>query len=101
MVPVYLPHGATVNNFFIFAYDNTTPDLTFNLWRKATQTTASPTIMATVTTSGASTSIQVLGDTTVTDPIVLSEYAYYATHCWTDSSGQQGIQGLWIFYTEP
>jgi hypothetical protein len=101
MVPVYLPHGATVNNFFIFAYDNAASDITFNMWRKRTTTTDAPTVMAAVTTSGASTSIQILGDTSVDDPIVSSDYAYYVTHCFLEATATQRIQALWIYYTEP
>lgn len=105
MAPAYLPHGyltattVTIDNFFIFAVDNgAAGNINFNLWRKDTLDTSSPTIMATVTTIGASTSVQVLGDTTVVNPIVSEEYAYYITWCRTDTS--QSVLGFWIFYTE-
>ena len=105
MAPVYLPHGGsgttvTVDNFFIFAYDNDVSNITTNLWRKQSGSTNAPTQMGTVTTAGASTSIQILGDTTIVDPVVTSDYFYYITWCWGGTGVQQGIQGFWIFYTE-
>jgi hypothetical protein len=104
MAPAYLPHGGgtstvTVNNFFVFALDNNAAaDVTFNLWRKATQDTSSPTIMGTVQTTGQSTSVQTLGDTSILNPVVTSDYVYYITWCHTGTS--EGVQGFWVFFTE-
>lgn len=103
MAPAYLPHGGltdtvTVDNLFIFAIDNNAGiDANYALWRKDTLSTASPTIMASVSTIGASTNIQILGDTSVVDPVVTRDYAYYITWCAVDSNS---ILGFWIFYTE-
>jgi len=104
MAPAYLPNSpgggtVTVNNFFVFALDNNaTYDTTYNLWRKNTLDASSPQIMGTITTSGASASIQVLGDTTIDNPITSSTYAYYVTWCFNGSG--EGTVGFWIYYTE-
>jgi len=104
MAPAYLPFSTgassvTVDNFFIFAYDNNGGvDTTYNLWRKATLSQASPQLMATVSTTGALSSIQVLGDTSVENALVTSDFAYYITWCFS-SAELLGIQGFWIYYT--
>ena len=102
MAPAYLPHGngttVTVDNFFIFAYDNGASDVTYTLWRKNTLSTDAPTLMGAVSTQGASTSIQVLGDLSIDTPVVSSGYVYYVTWCYTGPS--HGILGFWIFYNE-
>lgn len=102
MAPAYLPNSAagityTVDNFFIFALDNGATDTTYQLWRKNTLNTTAPQLMGTVTTSGALSTIQVLGDTTIDNPAVTSSYAYYITWCFNGPS--QAIQGFWIYYT--
>ena len=103
MAPAYLPHShtgvtVTLNNFFVFALDNNgTIDTTYTLWRKETITTNSPTIMATVTTSGELATVQVLGDTTVDFPIIYPDYVYYVTWCFSGAS--QGVIGFWLYYT--
>ena len=101
MVPAYLPNGpgsVEIVNFFIFAYDNDTNDVSFSLLRKDNFTTSSATIMGTVSTSGASTSIQVVGDTTITDPIVSNNYNYFVAWCWPGIDGDYRILSFWIFY---
>ncbi len=103
MAPAYLPHGSgsstvTVDNFFVFALDNGTSDTTYNLWRKDTSSTSAPQQMGTITTSGSSTAIQVLGDTSIDNPITSSQYAYYVTWCFNGAG--QGTLGFWIYYTE-
>lgn len=102
MAPAYLPNSATgitytVDNFFIFALDNGTADTTYNLYRKNTLNTTTPELMGSVATSGAVSTIQVLGDTTIDNPVVSSSYAYYITWCFNGPS--QAIQGFWIYYT--
>ena len=103
MAPAYLPHSAgvtvTINNFFVFAQDNYgSGDTTYNFWRKDTLSTSAAQIIGTVTTSGASTAIQVIGDTTIDDPITSSGYTYYVTWCFYGSG--EGTLGFWIYYTE-
>jgi len=102
MAPVYLPHGATVGNFFVYAFDNSAgSNLTLNLVRKENATTVSPQTMATVTTSGSSTSVMILGDTTVDNPIVDQGYSYFVTGCWPGETGTTRVYGIWIWFTEP
>lgn len=104
MAPAYLPFSrlgtdVTVNNFYIFALDNNAlVDTIYNLWRKYTLSTASPQLMGSVTTMGALPTIQVLGDTTIDNPVTTNQYVYYITWCFSGPS--QAVQGFWIYYTE-
>lgn len=104
MAPAYLPFTrlgttVTVNNFYIFAFDNNASfDTAYNLWRKDTLSTAAPQLMGTASTTGAATTIQVNGDTSIDYPIVANQYVYYIAWCF--SGPDVGIQGFWIYYTE-
>ena len=98
MAPVFLPDGSTVNNLFGFLFDNDGSNTTLNLWRKANLDTTGAQLMATVSSTGASTSIQIPGDLTVDNPVINnSSYSYYLTTCF--DSAQQGLNGAWIFVT--
>jgi hypothetical protein len=100
MAPVYLPHGVTINNFFMFLYDNsTTHDISVFLRRKHNQNTSSSEIMAGVSTSGASTNVQTLGDITVDFPVVDPNYSYFITTCMQTGNNDLRIYGSWIYFT--
>ena len=104
MAPVFLPFSrtgvsVTLNNFYIFGIDNNgSVNTTYNLYRRDTLSTASPQLMGTVTTAGATTAVQVLGDTTIDNPVISNSYFYYITWCFSGPS--LGIQGFWLYYTE-
>ena len=102
MAPVYLPAGVTIVNFFVYAYDNDTAELTLNLIRKQNNTTSGTDVIAAVTTSGASTNIQIEGDVTP-DPqytLVDPNYSYSVITCMFANTEDFRINGIWIFYTE-
>ena len=54
--------------------------------------------MGSVSTSGALSTIQVLGDTTIDNAEISNAYVYYITWCFNGPS--QAIQGFWLYYTE-
>jgi hypothetical protein len=100
MAPVYLPHGVTVNNFFMFLYDNsTTHDISVVLRRKYNQDTTSSQIMGGVSTTGVSPNVQVLGDVTIDYPVVDQNYSYFITTCMTTGNNDLRVYGSWIYYT--
>lgn len=100
MAPVYLPHGVTINNFFMFLYDNsTTNDISVFLRRKHNQNTSISELMAGVSTSGASTNVQTLGDITVDSPVVDPNYSYFITTCMQSGNNDLRIYGSWIYFT--
>lgn len=96
MAPAYLPQGVNVQQFFVSAVDNdATNDMTFYLWR-VDNYAGDTSVMATAATSGASTSIQSPGDTTITDPVVsYPTYSYYVTTCISDADFKFYSVRLW------
>ena len=99
MAPAYVPDGGTLTALWISARDN---DATFNvsvtLWRVHYDTGATD-ILAYVSTTGASGSIQNPGDMTVDNPITSSTYAYYLTQCLYNFNTQ--FYSARIYYTIP
>jgi hypothetical protein len=104
MAPAYIPNSrsgvtVTVDNFFVFALDNNVSvNTTYFLWRKNTLDTSNAEIMGTVTTSESSTGIQIIGDTSIDNPVTSREYTYYVTWCFNGTD--QSTAGFWIYYTE-
>lgn len=104
MAPAYLPNSragvtVTVQNFYVFALDNhASVDTTYILWRKNTLDTSNAEIMGTITTSGSSTTMQIIGDLTIDNPVTSDDYTYYVTWCF--NSDDQRTAGFWIYYIE-
>ena len=80
--PAYLPNGATVTSVYATVYDNNgTWDLDIHL-RRVNRLSGTMDIMASLGTSGISTSIQQISDTSIAQPLIgYPDYAYYLTTC--------------------
>ena len=85
--PAYLPNGATITHLYATLYDkNASNPVWADLWR-VNRLTGATDWMATVETTGASTSIQNLYTTSIDDPLVnYPDYAYYVTSCLLSSN---------------
>jgi hypothetical protein len=96
MAPVYLPNHATIQQFFVTVMDN---DATYNVTvdlRRIQVYSGTTDILATIQTSGESTSLQSLGDTTIGNPIVIyPDYAYYVTTCLSSSNTKLYSVRIW------
>jgi hypothetical protein len=104
MAPVYLPVGATITDFFFSAYDNdgSSDIFAFHLRRIAKTSTETSVVLATLSTTGQSTNVQVLGSTTISAPVVSNDFTYYLTTCMFPSGDNLlRILAAWIFYTLP
>jgi hypothetical protein len=101
--PAYLPDGATIENLWVYLYDDSADDFTVTLWRKRNSNTDLAENLASVTTSGTSTSVQILGDTTV-DPggatVDNQYYSYHVSACLSSTSTSHRIYAVWIYYTQ-
>lgn len=87
--PVYLPAGVPVQSMFVSVYDNDPGRPVSVALRRVDNFTGSGSTMASVSTTGpaASTSIQVLADATISNPIIRApDYSYYVTTCLGSSS---------------
>ena len=101
MVPVLLPDGATVTGFSVYIQDNSSFDLSINLYRNSLTSASEFEEMATVVTNGSSTDVQVVTDTTVSYAgIDNATYHYYATTCTPNDGDIFVIYGLRIYYTD-
>ena len=80
--PAYLPNGATITKMCATVYDNDTIyPVWVDLWR-VDNLSGDTDWMATVETTGASTSVKWVCDTSIDDPLVVYPgYAYYVTSC--------------------
>jgi hypothetical protein len=97
--PAYLPNGATVVSVYASLYDNwPDTDIGVNLRRVNTVSGASS-LMGTLWTDGASTSIQSVGDTSIDGATTNATYAYYLTTCL--NSAQHRLYSVRIYYTGP
>ncbi len=102
MAPVYLPDGKVIENFYVYLYDNSTDNFTVNLRRKQNKDTSSPDVLGGVTTSGTDTSVQILGDDTISSGTVDNRhYSYYVDTCFSSTSTSHRIYAVWVFYSEP
>jgi len=100
LAPVYLPDGAIVNNLFAYLYDDDLSDIFMTLYRTNNGTVGGAEVMASINTTGESTSIQIPGDSSVTHDIVDNRsYSYYLTACL--SSGDHRINAAWIYFDPP
>lgn len=100
MAPAYVPNGVTVFQFWASVYDNDAANNITVRLRRLNNYTGVMNEMAAVSTAGQSTSIQSLGDSIITDPIVLyPDYSYYVTACL--STANLRIYSARLWYTEP
>lgn len=83
IAPIYLPDGATVAAFTTYVYDNHADNGTVTyLHAKPIGSTTKATTMATLSTTGQSTSLQSLTTFSITQPVVdNSSYTYYVGVC--------------------
>lgn len=92
--PAYLPNGATVTSVWATVRDNnvSTNIWEFRLWR-VNRLTGIVDIMAELTTSGASTSIQQISDTSVLDAVINNYlYFYYVSLCLDEFQRLWGVR---------
>ena len=102
--PVNLPHGATVTAVWATMFDNDANDWTFYLARADTGPFApsSPSeLMATVTTTGASTDLQNPGDDTIDFPLIDNyNYNYSIFSCASPAVGWNfAMSDIRIYYS--
>jgi hypothetical protein len=96
--PAYLPKGAIVYQVYASLYDNASGNVTVNL-RRVNRSTGATNVMASVSTSSNSTSIQQRGDTSISYPdISYPTYAYYLTTYLGHAN--QRIYSVSIYYHE-
>jgi hypothetical protein len=101
MVPVLVPDGATVTGFSVYIQDQSSFNLSINLYRNSLTSASEYEEMATVLTSGSSTDVQVVTDTTIDYAgIDNATYHYYATTCTPNNGDIFVIYGLKIYYTD-
>ena len=97
--PAYLPQGAYVTSVYASLYDNASGNVTVNL-RRVHRSTGATNVMASVSTSSNSTSIQQRSDTSISYPdISYPTYAYYVTTCL--SYADHRVYAVRIYYTGP
>lgn len=102
VAPVHLPDGATVTSMFFYLYDDSGDDLSMSLRRKRINNTVASSVLATVATAGTSTSVRILPDITITDPVIdNTQYSYFVTtdECLGSPPDLRVYQAL-IFYSE-
>jgi len=86
--PVYLPDNTEIMSFYI-SYIDEDGGQDFSVWLTRTTNTsvAASLDLATVSTTGSSTSVRTAGDTSIQQPIVnLPEYSYYVGTCLPSAS---------------
>jgi len=81
--PVYLANGHFLTRFRVFAYDNSpTDNFTIQLRRHSYRSTGNSFVIASVSTSGANTSVQVLESPIFTSSYIDNQsFQYYVTVC--------------------
>jgi hypothetical protein len=97
--PVYLPKGAVVYRTYASLYDNdSSGSITVNL-RRVNKSTGATNVMASMSTTSDSTSIQNRPDLSISYPeIEYPLYAYYATTCL--KSADHRLYSVRIYYHE-
>ncbi len=93
--PVYLPHGATITSFYAYLYDNNDPSNITVMLRRAGSLTGAQADMGQISTTGTGTSIQYLGDTTISPADVSNLYSYWLSTCVNSNTR---IHAVRIFY---
>ncbi len=83
--PLNVPLGATITYFYANVVDNNGAiDMSVYLWR-VDKDTGNSDIMASVTSTGADTSIDAIFTTSITEPLIAWQYAYFVTSCIHDN----------------
>ncbi|MEN8163325.1 MAG: hypothetical protein ABFS37_04285 [Acidobacteriota bacterium] len=98
--PVYLPRWARVYQVWASVIDNDAGN-NMSVWltRSSNLTPGDANDMATISTSGSSSSVQSLSDSSINDPIViLPDYAYHVSTCL--ASGDLKLISVRIWYHE-
>ena len=100
MAPAYLPQGVTVTDMFASVWDaEGAYNIDVNL-RRVDNFTGTTATMATASTSGTFTGVQVVNDASITDPLILyPDYSYYLTACL--QSGNTRLYSVRLYYTAP
>jgi len=98
--PVYLPNGARVTDVWASVIDNDgANDINISVFRRSTRSLNDVTLMASLSSSGQSTSVSTPSDVTITSPVVsLPEYAYYVVTCLPTANTK--LISLRIYYEE-
>ena len=87
MAPVYLPIGSEITRMYITIIDNDATDFSVQLRRQYVQTSNASEILATVSSSGAGTTIYSVATSSITNPIVTSQYYnYFFNFCLPDTT---------------
>jgi len=96
--PAYLPHGGTVTGFYTSLYDNASGDIFIEL-RRVEVGTGTNDVLADVSSTGASTVIQLREDTSINyADISYPTYAYYVTICLNSSDHR--LYSVRIYYEQ-
>jgi hypothetical protein len=98
MAPAYLPNGATVVDVWASIYDNHASYDVYPALRRVQNYTGTVDLIASLTSSGASTSIQSVYATSISNPVVsYPNYSYYATFCVRSTDTK--LYSVRIYYT--
>ncbi len=96
--PLNVPAGATISWFYANVTDNNAGlDMTVFL-RRVNKDTGYAEVMASVTSSGADSGIDVLFNLTITEPLVSWHFAYFVTTCVYDDFKLYNAR---VYYDEP
>jgi hypothetical protein len=101
VAPVHLPHGATITEFQVFYYDNSSSDMTVYLARQY-MTGGGYQFMSSVSTSGASNTYRNGSSTSIVAPVVdntLHSYHIYAYSASWPGTSDLRIKGALVTYT--
>ena len=101
IAPLYLPQGATLTSMAAYVYDN---DASFNvlvyLYPKELGTTTTATQSAQVMSTGQSTALQVLVDTTISPAVIDNEnYTYHLAVCMPGADNNSRFYAVQVYYT--
>jgi hypothetical protein len=98
--PIHLPVGAEMISFYANVIDNAATDLTVTLFRKYVSTNTASEQLASVTSSGTSTTPTSLYTGAIATPIVPSQYYhYYITFCLPDDVNMKFINAR-VYYID-
>jgi len=102
VAPVHLPDGVTVTAVYFYLADESADGFTMSLRRKRIGTNTPSTALGTVSTSGSSTTIQVLPDVTIADPAIDNTlYSYFvSTDTCLDQEAELRFYQAMVFYSD-
>lgn len=100
MAPVYLPIGCEITWMYITIVDNDATDLTVQLRRQYVSGSNASEIIASVSSSGASTTINSPYTSSITNPVVSSQYYnYFFNFCLPDTANIKFFNAR-LYYTD-